>query len=98
MRMLVRIRVDTKKSSEAIKSGELPQIIGRFMERAKPEVAYFTIDGGKRTSFYVIDMQKSSEMPPLFEEAFMKLDAEIEVTPVMTPEELREGFSQMPRD
>jgi hypothetical protein len=98
MRVMVRMRSDTEKSSQAVRSGELAQIIGRFMERTKPEAAYFTIDEGKRTSFFIIDMQKSSEMPPLFEEAFMKLGAEIQVTPVMKLEELREGFSQIPRD
>jgi hypothetical protein len=98
MRVMVRMRTNTEKSSQALRSGGLSQVIGRFMDRAKPEAAYFTIDDGVRTAFFVLDMQKSSEMPVLFEEAFRELGAEIQVMPVMTSEELREGFSQIPHE
>ena len=92
MRMMLRVRVNTAKGNEAIKNGTLPKVIGAFMERAKPEAAYFTIDNGERTAFFVFDMKDSSQMPPLGEDMFMELGADLHLTPVMNADELKAGL------
>jgi len=95
MRTLVKVRVPTQRGSKAIVDGTMPKIIGDFMERARPEVAYFGAEDGKRTAYFVIDAKQSSEMPPLLEPLFIALDAEIELAPVMNADELRTGLSQL---
>ncbi len=92
MRMMLRVRTNTAKGNEAIKSGTLPKVIGAFMERAKPEAAYFTVDNGVRTAFFVFDMKDSSQMPPLGEDMFIELGAELHLTPVMNADELKTGL------
>ncbi len=92
MRMMLRVRVNTAKGNEAIRSGALPRVIGAFTERAKPEAAYFTVDNGERTAFFVFDMKDSSQMPPLAENLFMELGAELHLTPVMNADELKAGL------
>lgn len=95
MRTFIKIQVPVQRGSKAIQDGTLPKIIGDFMERAKPEAAYFGVDGGQRTGFFVVDVKDSSELPPLFEPFFMSLDAAIEFTPVMNGEELKQGLSRL---
>ena len=93
MRMLLRMRVDTAKGNVAIKDGTLGKTIQNFIEKAKPEAAYFTVDNGQRTGYFVFDMTQSSAMPTLFEEGLMTLGADLQLTPVMNGEELRAGLA-----
>ena len=93
MRMLLRMRVDTAKGNVAIKDGTLGKTIQNFIEKAKPEAAYFTVDNGQRTGYFVFDMTQSSMMPALFEESLMTLGADLQLTPVMNGEELRAGLA-----
>ena len=92
MRMMLRARMNTAKANEAVKSGTLAKVIGAFMEKAKPEAAYFTIDTGERTGFFVFDMKDSSQMPPLGEDMFIELGADLHLTPVMNADELKTGL------
>jgi len=95
MRMMLRMRVDTAIGNAAIKSGALAKSIGAFIEKAKPEAVYFTVDNGQRAGYFVFDMTQSSTMPSLFEDAFMTLGAEVQLTPVMNLEELKAGLAAM---
>ena len=95
MRMMLRMRVDTAMGNAAVKSGALGKSIAAFMEKAKPEASYFTIDNGQRTGYFVFDMTQSSKMPSLFEETFMTLGADVQLTPVMNADELRAGLAHM---
>ncbi|MEU0846689.1 hypothetical protein ABZ387_01770 [Streptomyces flaveolus] len=94
MRVMLKATLDTEKSNEAIRSGKLPELINRTMEHLKPEAAYFGPLGGKRTAIMVFDMQDSSELPPTGEPFFRELNAEVEICPVMNPEDLQKGLSQ----
>jgi hypothetical protein len=93
--MMLRVRVNTAKGNEAIKNGTLAKVIGAFSERAKPEAAYFTVDNGERTAFFVFDMKESSQMPPLAEQLFTELGAELHLTPVMNADELKAGLATL---
>jgi len=95
MRTFIKIQVPVQRGSKAIQDGTLPKIIGDFMERARPESAYFGVDAGHRTGFFVIDVKDSSELPSLLEPFFIGLDAAIELAPVMNPEELKQGLSRL---
>lgn len=91
--MMLRARLDTEKSTQALKDGRMEQVIESAMERLKPEAAYFTPQKGGRTCILVFDMQDSSELPPVVEPFFDVFGAEVEVQPVMTREDLRNGLA-----
>lgn len=95
MRTFVKIKVPVQRGSKAVQDGTLGKIISDFMERARPEAAYFGIESGQRTAFFVIDAKDSSELPPLCEPVFIGLDASIEFSPVMNAEELKQGLSKL---
>jgi hypothetical protein len=92
---MLRARMDTAAGNEAIKSGAMGDIIGRFVAKAKPEAAYFTLDNGQRTAYFIFDMTESAAMPALGEEMFLRLNAELSMTPVMNADELRAGLARM---
>ena len=95
MRTLVRVEIPVESGSKAIVEGKMGKIVSDFVEKAKPEAAYFGTYQGKRTAYFVIDMQSSADMPPLLESLFIQLNASIDIAPVMNAEELRTGLSRM---
>ncbi|MEU6279611.1 hypothetical protein [Streptomyces sp. NPDC047028] len=95
MRVLLKATLDTEKGNEAIRSGKLPELMKETLDQLKPEAAYFGTLGGKRTALLVLDMQDSSQLPPIGEPFFMQLNAEVEVCPIMNREDLQTGLSQL---
>jgi hypothetical protein len=92
MRMLLKIQIPVESGNEALKSGVLGNTVRAFVEKSKPECIYFTLADGWRTIIAVVDMTSSSEMPGIGEPFFRDLDASIEATPCMNPEELMTGL------
>ncbi len=95
MRMMLRAQLSTPKSSEALRSGKLKEVMQKTMELLKPEAAYFTAEGGARTMFLFFDMQDSAMMPTMLEPLFGELHAEITLTPAMNPNDLMKGLSNI---
>ena len=95
MRMMVTIRVPVEAGNRAIKDGTLPKIIQQVTERIRPECAYFFIENGRRTMRAVFDLKQTHDMVPAFEPALIGLQADIELIPVMTAEELGAGFKAL---
>ena len=91
MRMMLKVQIDAESGTEALESSEMQQAIGAFSEKFKPEAAYFTVEDGMRTALFFFDMKESSQMPAIAEE-FFALGADIDLTPVMTPDDLRTGL------
>jgi hypothetical protein len=97
MRTLLRVTMDPDAGNRAILDGSLPTIIGKFVEKTKPEAAYFGPNGGKRSAMFVFDMEDSSQLPALVEPFFIGLGADIEIGPVMNLEDLQKGLAAVER-
>jgi hypothetical protein len=95
MRMMMTVQIPTEAGNKSIVEGSLPKVIGEFIEKHKPEAAYFSLVEGLRTAIFVLEVKSSSEMPVLGEPFFMALHAKIELRPVMNGEELRTGLSKL---
>ncbi|MEW2415058.1 hypothetical protein AB0953_15230 [Streptomyces sp. NPDC046866] len=95
MRVMLRAHLDTMAANEGIKSGALPTVLQKLMDRIKPEAAYFGPSAGVRTCWMVFDMQDSSQMPPLLEDLFQQFNAEVEIAPVMDREGLEKGLKAL---
>ncbi|MEV6753909.1 hypothetical protein [Streptomyces sp. NPDC051214] len=95
MRVMLRARLDTQISNEAIKNGTLPKLMQSVTEQLKPEAAYFGPSEGGRAATFVFDMQDSSQMPSIAEPFFLELGAEVEIYPVMNAEDLRKGLASL---
>jgi hypothetical protein len=94
MRMQLKVSIPVEKGNAAIKDGSLPKIIEEALGKLKAEAAYFTVQDGVRTGFIYFDMAGQSDMVAAGEPLFMGLDAEIDLTPAMTPDDLQAGFKK----
>ncbi|MFJ5552652.1 DUF3303 family protein [Streptomyces sp. NPDC093225] len=95
MRCMIRTHLDTGATNEAFKDGRMPGILKDLMGKLNPECAYFGLSEGVRSWFIVCDLDDPSQFPALFEDLFVDLHAEIEITPVMNQEDLMKGFSRL---
>ena len=91
MRMMMKVHIPVKSGNALAREGKLGPTIQGILEELKPEAAYFTDDKGQRTAFLFINMGSSAEIPKVAEPWFLAFDAEVELHPVMAPEDLEEA-------
>jgi hypothetical protein len=94
MRMMLKMHIPVESGNAAIKDGRLGKVLADTLERLQPEAAYFTTVGANRGGYIVFDLKDPSDIPPACEPLFHELGADIELTPVMTPEEVRAGVAK----
>jgi hypothetical protein len=94
MRMLLRVQMDTESANRAIRDGSFAQTMERVMNELHPEAAYFTAQDGKRTGFIVFDLKEPSDIPSIAEPFFMGVNADIDMSPCMTPEDVQVGLEK----
>jgi hypothetical protein len=92
---MLRAYLDTQAGNSALADGSLSQIISELSEMIKPEAAYFFTDKGKRSCIMVFNLENNSDIPKIGEPLFMKLNAELDIFPVMNGEELQQGIGKM---
>jgi hypothetical protein len=97
MRMLMTVEMDTEASNRAVKDGSLPKLMESVLEQLHPEAAYFTTHEGHRTAYMVFDLQETSQMVQIAEPIFGGLNAKIDWSPAMNPQELQDGLSRLPQ-
>lgn len=97
MRTLIKVVVPAEAGNKAIKDGTLPATINNFLEKQKPEAAYFATDGGDRTAFFVVDVGDPSDIPSIAEPFFTNMHARITFSPVMNAQDLARGLAKLPR-
>ncbi|MBI5502535.1 MAG: hypothetical protein HY907_19985 [Deltaproteobacteria bacterium] len=95
MRVLIQACIPVQTGNRALKDGTLQNTMMGFIERVRPEAAYFGLESGQRTGYFVVDLKESSDLPPLLEPLFTNLDAEVKVTPIMNAEDLKKGLSKL---
>jgi len=94
MRTLVKASIPVEAGNKAIENGTLPKVMEAFMQRFKPEAAYFYAEAGKRTAMFVIDMPDPTHIPSIAESFFFGLNAEVYMTPVMNAADLKAGIEK----
>jgi hypothetical protein len=94
MRMLLKVQMDVEAGNRAIRDGSWGQVMERMMPMLQPEAAYFTAQDGKRTGLIFFDLKDPTQIPAIAEPFFMAVNASIELTPVMTPDEVQAGIAE----
>jgi len=85
---MLHAELDLAKGNAAFVDGTLPAKVQAILEAIKPEAVYFCITNGNRSFYAIIHLDGASQLPAIAEPLWLAFDAKIEVTPVMTPEEL----------
>ncbi len=72
----------------AVKAGTAGAKIGKILEATKPESAVFTEINGRRTGVFVVNVPEATKIPALCEPWFLTFEADVQLHPAMTPEDL----------
>lgn len=91
MRMLLNISIPTQEFNKVLREGKVEQIMGRYMEAVRPEVVYFTEQGGQRGAVMIVDVKDPSQIPVLAEPWYLNFNATVEFKVVMSPEHLKQA-------
>ena len=94
MRMLLKVQLEVEAGNRAIRDGSWGAIMDRVMQELQPEAVYFTAQDGKRTGFIVFDLKEPSDIPSVAEPFFMTVGASIDISPVMTADDVRVGVEK----
>jgi len=95
MRTMLHIHLDTQSGNGAVRDGSLPKRIEALVSELHPEASYFFPDRGRRSAMFVFDLADPSQMPTILEPLLEGLNAEVELTPVMTLDDLQKGLTQL---
>ncbi len=95
MRVMARVSIPVESGNVAITDGSLPSVMMQATERWNPEAMYFTTFDGRRTVYLVFDLPDATEIPPFAEPFFSRLNAAVDIAPVMDGADLAKGLSQL---
>ena len=88
MKVLMKVTMPHEAFNAAVRDGSVSQKMKRILDDLKPEAAYFTEFGGKRTGILIVDLPDVSKIPALAEPWFLTFNADVEIRPTMTPADL----------
>ena len=91
MRVLLKVTLAHEEFNEAVRDGSVGKKMQRILKEQKPEAAFWTEFGGKRTGLLIVDLPVASQIPALAEPWFLTFKADVEIHPVMTSEDLAEA-------
>ncbi len=92
MRFLLRFTIPIDQGNDLIRDPKFGEIFQGMLADLKPEAVYLTLVDGGRGGYMIVNMDDASQLPALVEPLFLALDADVEVTPVMVPQDLVKGM------
>jgi hypothetical protein len=93
--MMVTFSFDAEGGNAVVRSGKIKEIFGGLVADLKPEAVFLYPVGGQRGGHFIINMTDSSEVGGVAERFWHALSADVEITPVMTPDDLQKAMSGM---
>ncbi len=91
MRFMIKVEMPVEKANELAEEGRLGEAIQTILDDLEPEAAYFTTANGDRAGYIFVDIEDASEIPAFAEPWFLALEANVDIFPVMTPEDLQKA-------
>ena len=88
MRVMYKITLPVEQGNQTLANGSLMTKLQAILGELKPEAAYFGVIGGQRGAYIVCDLADPSGIPGAVEPFFMAFNADVEICPVMTAEDL----------
>lgn len=94
MRFLIRVRIPTEAGNKMIEDHHFLKNLEEYMDKVKPEAAYFMPSDGDRTMGFIVNIESNDQMPFFAEPLFQGMSAKVEMIPVMNFDDLKKGLSQ----
>lgn len=93
MRLMLKFTIPVEKGNQAAQDGTLGRTIDTLIEQTRPEASYFMVEQGKRAGLIFFELTDQAGLPEINEPLFAKLDAAVEIVPVLSRDDLRKGLS-----
>jgi hypothetical protein len=98
MRILFAITIPVEPFNTLARSGVAGEKFGAILEATKPESIYFTGNGSGRGAVVVYNAEDGSQIPALAEPWILTLNAHIDYSVAITPDELMQsGLDELVR-
>ncbi len=88
MRYLLRFSFPVDAGNDALSDPEFGAKLMGYLSDVKAEASYFGAVDGQRGGYIVLNLDDASQIPAVSEPLFLWLAADIELIPVMLPEDL----------
>jgi hypothetical protein len=92
MRFLIQAKIPTQSGNLMLQDPKLLNKLQTYINKAKAEVTYFFEDEGDRVAAFIVDIPRASEIPVLIEPLFSGMGARVELHPVMSFDDLKNGL------
>ena len=90
MRILLRVTFPVEPFNTFVKDGSASSKMKHILDDLKPEAAYFTELGGRRSGILIVHLESTSQIPAIAEPWFLTFNAQVEFHPGHAPR----GFGQ----
>ena len=95
MRMMLRFSFPAETGNEALRSGKLQTVFQSFMADLKPEAVYLYPEAGQRGGIIIFNMDNEADIARACEPLWFAFGADVELTPVMVPDDLMGALEQI---
>ena len=87
-------RIPTEDGNKMVQDPNLLSKIEKYVKKVNAEATYFFETGGNRIVTFIVDIQSAGQIPILVEPLFSGMGAHVELHPVMSLDDLKEGIPQ----
>ena len=94
MRFLIQAKIPTQAGNLMLQDPKLLNKLQTYINKARAEATYFSEDEGDRVAAFIVDIPRASEIPVLIEPLFSGMGARVELHPVMSFDDLKNGVPQ----
>jgi hypothetical protein len=94
MRFLISARIPTEDGNKMVQDPNFLSKIEKYVKKVNAEATYFFEAGGNRIVTFIVDIQSAGQIPILVEPLFSGMGAHVELHPVMSLDDLKEGIPQ----
>ena len=95
MRMMMRAKIPVEAGNVGLSEGTLPATLQQVMKITQPEAVYIGAEDGERRVLIFFDLEDPSDIPAVTEPFFQKMNASVELMPVMNLEDLQAGMAKL---
>ena len=95
MRMMMRAKIPVEAGNVGLSDGTLPATLQEVMKLVQPEAVYIGAEDGERRVLIFFDLKDASDIPAVTEPFFQKMNASVELMPVMNLEDLQAGMAKL---
>jgi hypothetical protein len=95
MRFIVRAKIPTEAGNKMVKDPKFIQNLEQYINKVKPEASYFFEADGNRVCAFVLNIDSVDMIPTIAEPLFQEMDANVELHPVMSLDDLKKAIQHL---